>query len=331
MLPGRCRPMSGRFGILPALLLVSAVLLPQNSSGDNGFRLASQLLPPPMSPGSVKRESALGAGNQFFSRAAGQAQRNAGPSGGTLPPGRPHEDGGRSAAQYGRDKRLRPSVPVSSEKRLRSSVPSSSAAHRSEDASSSLTDSGGGAAGWGGTPGGRSDTMQTPQLNPSDAVAANKETPTQQGREVMSLISDLREVRRRICARKPAQPAAGVDGAGGTTSPSAPTGSPTSGAQSSAPQGAAAPTPSGAAGSSQWQSSLDSFRTGLSSPPVADAAVGNATSAAYGQGLVQDDCVVCGEVLVEQMLGRVSCQHVFCYECIFRWGSTCENTYTPRL
>ena len=40
------------------------------------------------------------------------------------------------------------------------------------------------------------------------------------------------------------------------------------------------------------------------------------------------ECIVCGEALVGRVLGQVDCNssHVFCFECIHKWGSSIENS-----
>ena len=41
-----------------------------------------------------------------------------------------------------------------------------------------------------------------------------------------------------------------------------------------------------------------------------------------------DDCPICGEGLAGRVSGRVNCnsRHVFCYDCIHRWGTESENS-----
>ena len=201
------------------------------------------------------------------------------------------------------------------------------------------------------------------------------------------MLSELREVRRRLCAR---------NGAGGAKVETAFDRLDTDVALKTSRSSAAQDrTPTRSVGkdrshpSGQWQSSLDSFRSKLSSSPhVAAAAIANTAAASKGQNngaasgteYAVEDCVVCGEVcpkrkhplalghleqlsaqwdqtlsesaggwalqcalftdpawagvwvseqtLTATMVGRIDCasKHVFCYECIYRWGSTCENS-----
>jgi len=49
---------------------------------------------------------------------------------------------------------------------------------------------------------------------------------------------------------------------------------------------------------------------------------------ADAKGEQEWECIVCGEALRDRVLGRVDCNrtHVFCFECIHKWGSSIENS-----
>ncbi|EKX50788.1 hypothetical protein GUITHDRAFT_134904 [Guillardia theta CCMP2712] len=42
----------------------------------------------------------------------------------------------------------------------------------------------------------------------------------------------------------------------------------------------------------------------------------------------KEDCVVCSEGLQSKVIGKIDCNssHIFCFDCIFKWGATCENS-----
>eukprot|EP00960_Hanusia_phi_P043496 756074-Hanusia_phi.AAC.1 len=42
----------------------------------------------------------------------------------------------------------------------------------------------------------------------------------------------------------------------------------------------------------------------------------------------KEDCIVCSESLQSKVVGKIDCHssHVFCFDCIFKWGATCESS-----
>ena len=42
----------------------------------------------------------------------------------------------------------------------------------------------------------------------------------------------------------------------------------------------------------------------------------------------KEDCVVCSEGLQSKVIGKIDCNssHIFCFDCIFKWGASCESS-----
>ena len=67
----------------------------------------------------------------------------------------------------------------------------------------------------------------------------------------------------------------------------------------------------------------------VSPTPPTDRQESQGSAKAQSESKVQEwECIVCGEELMERIIGRVDCNstHVFCFDCIHKWGSSIENS-----